>query len=47
MVDLFDFIIIDGNLSVGIFSMFVAHVSQSIKDSYEADNACDTNETSR
>ena len=24
MVDLFDFIIIDGNLSVGIFSMFAA-----------------------
>ena len=25
MVDLFDLIIIYGNLSVGIFSMFVAH----------------------
>ena len=37
MVDLFDFIIIDGNLSVGIFSMFVAHYLGLFKVHAETD----------
>ena len=37
MVDLFDFIIIDGNLSVGIFSMLVAHYLGLFKVHAETD----------
>ena len=37
MVDLFDFITIDGNLSVGIFSMFVAHYLGLFKVHAETD----------
>ena len=37
MVDLFDFIIIDGNLSVGIFCMFVADYLGLLKVHAETD----------